>query len=778
MKRFIIIFLLTVSSIAKGQIYSPTGGGTGSNATPDGWTSTGVAFGSSNTHYSEVSTTPWVFAPLPPAPSGQPRFLSLRSSNGETQMAKMDIYNLQPGIWYEIKYHVMTAAHKYAGSNQTELATMATAEVSGEEGAFNSHIFQGINSLKWTEGSLKFLAGNVSETFKFHVKSPNSPVGAVANLDISSIKMACAVSGSDVRFEHPILFKRCPESTVNLNDAFTGNIPVGTALVWYKNATHSGNPVIGTNMIGQPGEYYGFFKDTQNNCFNTDLAHRKVIVHQADVKLKSDIGQITCHGETKFDLNTLHDTPPSDIPPGAQLVWFNNPSHSGFPAAVGNSTSVPPGIYYAFYYFGAPYNCYNTDLSTDKVEVKLPTQVTLGFDRAHVVCIDGKGSLAENPASGVPEGSQLVYYTTPDASGPPVANYNDNPIGEYYAFSYDPVKQCLNTALSTTKFTIAQLPELPVTTLNVECETKTLNLDTLYNAPVGRLVWFTNDHHVMPKPGTPPLNPKAVGPGIYWAFYYDDIQKCYNVPVSTAKFVVKDTVCKSRVVYVNLKVKLQGAIVGTDSTMKNTLQTYAKDLGGFGVLPTKDPYGGEVVYEEINNVNGPLGAIVDWIKVELRSAANPATILATQSLLLTPNGKVITPTGSSPYFDALEQPVHMVIKHRNHVAVMSQTMLLNGEKETVGYDFTKSLDKAHTDGEVPTQMLLINGVWCMISGDVSQNLIVKNEDMNQTRNAYNQGLFEVYSTRDLNMNGIVNNQDANIQRNRYNIGYFSILTNY
>jgi hypothetical protein len=587
--------------------------------------------------------------------------------------------------------------------------------------------------------------------------------------------MVCSQPDNQIGFEHPIQFLRCPQSTVNLNDSYTGYIPTGTNLVWYSNPTHSGKALIGTNLINQPGDYYAFFYDKDRNCFNTDLAQAKLSVMRADVKLKSDVGQITCHGVNTFDLNTLHDTPAGYIPPGASLVWFNNPTHSGFPAAMGNATSVVPGTYYAFYYFGAPFNCYNTDLSNDVVTVKLPTQVSLGQHQRLVICPIGTAKLMEN-AFNVPLGTRLVYFDNPQGQGEPIYGGDSKPIGQYYAFSQDTLKGCLNTNNSTEVFKISQMPPpvIDPDTVTVQCGSRTFDL-TEINLGSG-IHWFPTANRAPYKLGT--FDPTKVKPGTYYAFIYDHVLKCYNVPVSNSKLTVLDTICLERSVKVNLKVKLQGAISGQDTLMQNTLQTYKREDGTFGLLPTEDPYGNGIVYEDVNNIGGVLGAVVDWVKVEIRSSENPATILESSSYLLKPDGTVVTPLGSAPYFESREQPVYLVVKHRNHVAIMSQPILIDGSKPAVEYDFTNALEKAFTDGQTPSQMLSINGVWCMVSGDVSQNLIVKNEDMNQTRNSYNQGQFEVYSSRDLNMNGIVNNQDVNIQRNRYNAGYFSILTNY
>jgi len=105
-----------------------------------------------------------------------------------------------------------------------------------------------------------------------------------------------------------------------------------------------------------------------------------------------------------------------------------------------------------------------------------------------------------------------------------------------------------------------------------------------------------------------------------------------------------------------------------------------------GLIPQTDPYENLVQFEHISNafmpeavVNAILSPnannpIVDWVFVELRSASNPAEIIATRSALIRNDGKVVTTTGAFEIAFSENIPMrnyHVAIRHRNHLGVMT-----------------------------------------------------------------------------------------------------------
>ena len=65
-------------------------------------------------------------------------------------------------------------------------------------------------------------------------------------------------------------------------------------------------------------------------------------------------------------------------------------------------------------------------------------------------------------------------------------------------------------------------------------------------------------------------------------------------------------------------------------------------------------------------------AVVDWVVVELRSAVNPAVVVASKPALLKRNGRVHAVDGASnPAFAVPEGSYHVAVRHRNHLGVMT-----------------------------------------------------------------------------------------------------------
>jgi hypothetical protein len=154
----------------------------------------------------------------------------------------------------------------------------------------------------------------------------------------------------------------CPYKYVDLNSLFTGSIPSGAELKWFTNSTHTGNAIQDFNTAGT-GTYYAFFYFAGSDCYNTDNSTSVVNVKiDPPVPLKATSSQIICPATSS---NLVLDFFGGFIPPGAELKFFTNPTHTGLP--LGN-TNVGEGTYYAFYYYAAN-NCYNQDVSTAKIEV-------------------------------------------------------------------------------------------------------------------------------------------------------------------------------------------------------------------------------------------------------------------------------------------------------------------------------------------------------------------------------------------------------------------------
>ncbi len=128
-------------------------------------------------------------------------------------------------------------------------------------------------------------------------------------------------------------------------------------------------------------------------------------------------------------------------------------------------------------------------------------------------------------------------------------------------------------------------------------------------------------------------------------------------------------------VKVSLKVWLQGPYVSSAQLMHDSLR--AQNL-----IPLLEPYtgltnfthtgggGGEYTTASVLDITGN-DAIVDWVFLELRSAANPALVLGTRSALLQRDGDVVDVDGISPvnfWIDG-DQLYYPTVRHRNHLGV-------------------------------------------------------------------------------------------------------------
>ena len=229
-------------------------------------------------------------------------------------------------------------------------------------------------------------------------------------------------------------------------------------------------------------------------------------------------------------------------------------------------------------------------------------------------------------------------------------------------------------------------------------------------------------------------------------------------------------------VIVNAKVFLQGDM-GTSILMRSDLQNYISS--GSGLLPNISPFGGSqsTTYTNISNVLGTAGIVVDWIQVEVRLASNSyATAVETRSLLLKPDGSIVDSSGQAPTFNTAVGTARLVIRPRNHLAVMSND--ITSFAGTVNYDFTTALAQANNDFADPAQMKLINGVWTLFSGDINRDNAIDALDGATFKTTFIANTFDSYIGSDLNMDGSVDGLDGPIFKNNFVGNFYSTMVNY
>ncbi len=212
------------------------------------------------------------------------------------------------------------------------------------------------------------------------------------------------------------------------------------------------------------------------------------------------------------------------------------------------------------------------------------------------------------------------------------------------------------------------------------------------------------------------------------------------------------------------KVYLQGAalnpITGEETLMRDDLRTLS-------LIPTTSPYSDNATCDAaVFNTTGT-DAIVDWIWVELRDATDNTLVIDAQSALLQRDGDVVTVDGISELgFNQNVGDYHIVIKHRNHLGVMTfNTVALTTAITSV--DFTNESSQityginAQTTFGMPTNFV---GMW---TGNANEDTFVQYSGtdpdvtkilasvLNDAGNFLNFPTYAVsgYDTNDANMDG-------------------------
>lgn len=218
-------------------------------------------------------------------------------------------------------------------------------------------------------------------------------------------------------------------------------------------------------------------------------------------------------------------------------------------------------------------------------------------------------------------------------------------------------------------------------------------------------------------------------------------------------------------VKVKVKLHLEGAKLPNSNFMSKNL--FESDL-----LPLQQPYnvdpynygGGEamVSYDDF-----PVST-VDWVFVQIRSAADHSLVLGKRAALLKSDGRLMDLDGSEGVeFQGLIPggSYKIVIFHKSHLAVMSSAdvVLPNNSQ----YDFTTSANKAAGS----SQLVMNNGKWALRAGDYDGSGTVNFSDFIAWLNTNN--ILDQYLFSDADCNGTVNFFDFVLWLKNNNIIRFS-----
>ncbi|MBS4034507.1 MAG: hypothetical protein KGZ85_08590 [Ignavibacterium sp.] len=186
-------------------------------------------------------------------------------------------------------------------------------------------------------------------------------------------------------------------------------------------------------------------------------------------------------------------------------------------------------------------------------------------------------------------------------------------------------------------------------------------------------------------------------------------------------------------------------------------------------IPVTQPYSAAPWnYAGTESVASIPTGVVDWVLVELRKTTAASSVDERRACFILSDGSIVDLDGSSPvkFTAASTNDYYIVIRHRNHLAIMSANSVslsssLDGTYLTGGgseYDFSSAQSQAYSSGSDP--MRLISGTYVMMSGDSDKNgsILAPDYSLWFTQNGIGVG----YLDEDFDMNGEVLAPDFNL----------------
>jgi hypothetical protein len=145
--------------------------------------------------------------------------------------------------------------------------------------------------------------------------------------------------------------------------------------------------------------------------------------------------------------------------------------------------------------------------------------------------------------------------------------------------------------------------------------------------------------------------------------------------------------------------------------------------------------------------------VVDWVLIELRS--DLTTIVSKRAGLLFSDGSVVDIDGSGPvkFKNVSGGNYYVVVRHRNHLAIMTSSAIALSSSSSALYDFTTSQAQAYTSGTHPMKDLGSSN-FAMIAGDIDGdgNIDYSNDLLNNWVPSFG---FHGYFSEDTNLNSDV-----------------------
>ncbi len=211
---------------------------------------------------------------------------------------------------------------------------------------------------------------------------------------------------------------------------------------------------------------------------------------------------------------------------------------------------------------------------------------------------------------------------------------------------------------------------------------------------------------------------------------------------------------------VDVKVFLEGPYQNGSNAMHNLL--FEEDL-----IPLSQPYnkspwnynGGESTTSLPDNT-------VDWVLVEMRTGTpvligEPQTeVVEVKAGILLTDGHIVDAVKGDPLlFDNLEEgeEYHIVIRHRNHLDIISSETVEATKDDEINYNFTNSQDAVF--GSLQTKEME-DGRFVMYGGDFEADGVIQLSDYDVWKS--DPATLGTYEQADGNLDSIVQNTDADV----------------
>ena len=200
---------------------------------------------------------------------------------------------------------------------------------------------------------------------------------------------------------------------------------------------------------------------------------------------------------------------------------------------------------------------------------------------------------------------------------------------------------------------------------------------------------------------------------------------------------------------VNVKAMLEGPYNPTSMLMSDNLRI-------FRYIPDTDPYFGTYMVDTTLFQTTGNDAIVDWVCVRLRDANDSTLVVDSVAALIQRDGDIVAVDNTSPinFLNAVPGDYYIEVKHRNHLAIMSDTTI-NLPGPAVSVDFFNGTTPAF--GMSPMNATSSPGKYLMYGGDADGNGLIQSNDvfLEWLPNRGSAGYFD----GDMDMNGLVQSND-------------------